>query len=111
MNDPVANLAAIFSPEPEENTISPVEGISDTDWMDGIRTLEDKADQYKVYAQCMNCFEWTFIEGSAETHGEYTRGRACRECGGKLDPTSVISKRTYRPEIAKRRRPKGVRRK
>lgn len=68
-------------------------------------------DEYTVYAQCQVCFDWTMIVGSPAVHGEYTRGRVCEHCGGNFDPTSVISKRTYNPVNAKRRRPKGVKKK
>jgi hypothetical protein len=104
----VDDLVALMNPEPESLGISKVEGITDTEWLDGIHTLEEKADQYKVMVQCRRCAGWTLIEGDHEAHvtiGGYTRGKKCEHCGSSdFDSRSIISKRTFNPEIAKRRK-------
>lgn len=83
-----------------------------TAWMDGARTPKDLAEQYMAYAQCNACGDWTFIDGKKENHGNLTRGVACTHCGAaNFDPRSVISKRSFNPSTAKKRKPHGGKRK
>lgn len=79
--------------------------IPTTAEMDGWFGDPNDPERWQVYAQCRECGKWTFIQGSAETHGSYTHGQNCEHCGSsRLESQSVTSKRTYNPEKAKRRK-------
>ena len=67
--------------------------------------------EWTVYAQCQGCAEWTRIEGSPGTHGQYTNGKRCEQCDSRFDPTSVTSERTFNYVTAKRRKPRGYKKK
>lgn len=83
-----------------------------TDQMDGLYTEEDIAEKYNAYAQCRKCFGWTYILGSQACLGQITSVGICEHCGSHdFDPQSAISKSTFHPEIAKRRVPKGIKKK
>lgn len=106
MSDPLDALDKVFDTRPEVIKKVWPESVVTTDVAMGILTDEDRADKYNVYAQCQDCAKWTYIEGSAETHGHHTDGATCSHCGSpNFDPTSVTSKRTFNPAI--RRAPKG----
>ena len=69
-------------------------------------------EKYQVYAQCFHCLDWTFIQGTHETYGNATRGQECSHCGSKsFDHTSVTSKRTFNQTLAKKRKPRGHKKK
>lgn len=102
MSDPVSDLAALFDDGPEYTGPT-------TDEMDGIFTEEDRAEKYNAYAQCVDCFKWTYIIGSEASHGSISSAGTCEHCGGhRFDPHSVTSKRSFNIEAAKRRLPKGI---
>lgn len=82
------------------------------DEMDGITSEFDRARKYNAFAQCNGCSGWTHIKGSRETMGNVTKGVACEHCGiHNFDQQSVISERTYNSALAKKRRPKGLKKK
>lgn len=69
--------------------------------MDGWFGDPNDPERWQVYAQCMECGHWTLIQGSAETHGNYTHNQKCEDCGsGRFDPRSTTSKRTFNLERA-----------
>lgn len=72
--------------------------------MDGWFGDPNDPERYQVYAQCNECGDWTFIQGSSETHGNNTHDQKCEHCGSsRLNPQSVTSKRTFDVERAKKR--------
>lgn len=78
-----------------------------SDTVDELTDLfSSKPATFKIYAQCMNCFDWTLIEETMENYGKSTLKAKCEHCGGSnMDPRSAISERTFNPVTAKRRRP------
>lgn len=83
-----------------------------TEEMDGLYTEEDIAEKYNAYAQCKRCSGWTYIHGSRESYGRLSVIGTCEHCGSNdFDPQSVVSKDSFNPEIAKRRVPKGIKKK
>lgn len=72
--------------------------------MDGWFGDPNDPERYQVYVQCENCGQWTFIQGSEETHGQYTINMKCEHClSSRLNQQSVTSKRTFNLERAKLR--------
>ena len=76
---------------------------------------EEHEEQYDAHIQCRDCFGWTFVKGSQKRffsiHG-YTSGRKCSHCQSEnFDPQSVTSSRTFNPLTAKKRKPRGFRKK
>lgn len=66
-----------------------------TDWMDGIRTIEELADKNKLMAFCEHCAAWWGFERGVD-------GEDCPTCGGKYSTRigfQLISLRTFRPEV------------
>ena len=105
MNNIAQEIAELFG------DVAPYTGPT-TDQMDGLFTDEDIAEKYNAYAQCNKCFGWTYIIGTRESYGMITSVGTCEHCGEhSFDPQSVISKRTFSPENAKRRVPKGIKKK
>ena len=95
MSDLLDDLAALMNPSVPENIsriIPGAEVVPTTDEMDGLFTQEDKANKYKVMAQCQSCNAWTELE---------QRGPPipCSGCGAKrYDPTSYTSLRSFNPD-------------
>lgn len=78
--------------------------IPTTAEMDGWFGDPDDPERWQVYAQCMECGDWTLIQGSKETHGNYTRGQRCEHCdSSRFNSQSVTSKRTFDVEKAKKK--------
>jgi hypothetical protein len=70
--------------------------------MDGWFGDPNDPERFQVYAQCDACGEWTLIQGSHETHGNYTHNKRCEHCdSSRFNTQSVTSKRTFNPERAK----------
>lgn len=60
---------------------------------------------YKVYAQCWDCGEWTFIEADMKKYGNATNDERCEHCDShRLNPQSTISERSFDPIRAKKKK-------
>lgn len=106
--DPLKNIKNIFG---TEDTVR----VPTTEEMDKVFTDQDRKDQYTVYVQCIDCASWTLVVGNHEMHvtlGGYTKNAVCERCGGRrLDGNSITSKRSFNPVAAKRRKPRGYKKK
>lgn len=82
-----------------------------TDWMDGIRTVEDVINKYKLVVWCSACSNWFHFERDPEsTHMSATHGQVC-DCGAVngFISSSLISERTWTkdktpPKVHKKKR-------
>ena len=103
-------IAEIMGGEPEPEVFQAPQPGS-TDWMDGIRTVEDLINKYKLVVWCSACSNWFHFEKDPEsTHMSSTHGQTC-DCGatGAFIGSSLISERPWTkdrpaPKIVKRRR-------
>ena len=68
-----------------------------TDWMDGIRTVEDLINKYKLVVYCSACSEWYHFERNPNVMLA-TTGQVC-DCGATngFIGSTLISERTWNP--------------
>lgn len=78
-----------------------------TDRMDRLYSAEDVDNKHKVMVQCRGCAGWTLAAGQRGVMGAVS-GVQCEHCGSdNFDPHSTTSLRSYNPLAAKKRVPKG----
>lgn len=71
-----------------------------TDWMDGIRTIEDVKTKNKLVVWCSACDNWFHFERDPQsTHMIATYGQVC-DCGSSTGfiGSTIISERTWTPD-------------
>lgn len=79
----------------------PWEDHTSTEYMDGIRTEKDYLDRNKLVVRCANCTEWHHFERTDKSSMSATEGQVCA-CGSKsFLGSTIISERTWRPDIKK----------
>lgn len=101
-------IAEIMGGEPEAIKIPEV---GSTDWMDGIRTVEDVINKYKLVIWCEACKSWYHFERDPNSKALLASHGIICDCGESKGfiTSSIISERTWSPDkkppkITKKRR-------